>query len=134
MKSFQIFCNLLQFLSIFCNILRPFKIFCSLFGLCQSFEIFFKFCSPLKSLEVFCFALPAQPFKNGFSGLVCLGLSSHSWDFDKSVYARYARYTNSNALLWLCLSSIDVFCPHFVRAKKRPSGLERLSSPRQILL
>ena len=26
------------------------------------------------------------------------------------------------------------FCPHFVRAKNRPSGLEHLSSPRQILL
>ena len=66
--------------------------------------------------------------------IFCLGLSSHSWPSGKFVYARYARYTNSNALLWLRLSSIDVFCPHFVRAKNRPSGLERLSSPRQILL
>ena len=77
------------------------------------------------SLEFFT-ALPDKIF--------CLGLSSHSWPSGKFVYACYARYTNSNALLWLRLSSIDVFCPHFVRAKNRPSGLKRLSSPRQILL
>ena len=51
--------------------------------------------------------------------IFCLGLSSHSWASGKFVYARYARYTNSNALLWLRLSSIDVFCPHFVQAKNR---------------
>ena len=83
-----------------------------------------KFPGQTGSLEFFT-ALPDKIF--------CLGLSSHSWPSGKFVYARYARYTNSNALLWLRLSSIDVFCPHFVWAKKRPSGLERLSSPRQIL-
>ena len=84
-----------------------------------------KFPGQTGSLEFFT-ALPDKIF--------CLGLSSHSWPSGKFVYARYARYTNSNALLRLRLSSIDVFCPHFVRAKNRPSGLERLSSPRQILL
>ena len=84
-----------------------------------------KFPGQTGSLEFFT-ALPDKIF--------CLGLSSHSWPSGKFVYARYARYTNSNALLWLRLSSIDVFCPHFVRAKNRPSGLKRLSSPRQILL
>ena len=83
-----------------------------------------KFPGQTGSLEFFT-ALPDKIF--------CLGLSSHSWPSGKFVYARYARYTNSNALLRLRLSSIDVFCPHFVRAKNRPSGLERLSSPRQIL-
>ena len=83
-----------------------------------------KFPSQTGSLEFFT-ALPDKIF--------CLGFSSHSWPSGKFVYARYACYTNSNALLWLRLSSIDVFCPHFVRAKNRPSGLERLSSPRQIL-
>ena len=83
-----------------------------------------KFPGQTGSLEFFT-ALPDKIF--------CLGLSSHSWPSGKFVYARYARYTNSNALLWLRLSSIDVFCPHFVRAKNRPFGLERLSSPRQIL-
>ena len=83
-----------------------------------------KFPGQMGSLEFFT-ALPDKMF--------CLGLSSHSWPSGKFVYARYARYTNSNALLRLRLSSIDVFCPHFVRAKNRPSGLERLSSPRQIL-
>ena len=83
-----------------------------------------KFPGQMGSLEFF-MALPDKIF--------CLGLSSHSWPSGKFVYARYARYTNSNALLWLRLSSIDVFCPHFVRAKNRPSGLKRLSSPTQIL-
>ena len=83
-----------------------------------------KFPGQMGSLEFFT-ALPDKIF--------CLGLSSHSWPSGKFVYARYARYTNSNALLWLRLSSIDVFCPYFVRAKNRPSGLERLSSPRQML-
>ena len=59
-------------------------------------------------LEFF-MALPEKIF--------CLGLSSHSWPSGKFVYARYAGYTNSNALLQLRLSSINVFCPHFVRAK-----------------
>ena len=82
--------------------------------------------SPAKtgSLDIF-MSLPDKIF--------CIGLSSHSWASGKFVYARYARYANSNALLRLRLSRIDVFCPHFVRAKNQPSGLERLSSPRQIL-
>ena len=79
-----------------------------------------KFPGQTGSLEFF-MALPDKIF--------CLGLSSHSWPSGKFVYARYARYTNSNALLWLRLSSIDVFCPHFVRAKNWPSGLKYLSSP-----
>jgi len=83
-----------------------------------------KFPGQTGSLEFFT-ALPNKIF--------CLGLSSHSWPSGKFVYARYACYTNSNTLLPLRLSIIDVFCPHFVRAKNRPSGLERLSSPRQIL-
>ena len=84
-----------------------------------------KFPGQMGSLEFFT-ALPDKIF--------CLGLSSHSWPSGKFVYARYARYTNSNALLRLRLSSINVFSPHFVRAKNWPSGLKRLSSPRQILL
>ena len=84
-----------------------------------------KFPGQTGSLEFFT-ALPDKIF--------CLGLSSHSWPSGKFVYARYAHYTNSNTLLWLRLSSINVFCPHFVPAKNRPSGLKRLSSPRQILL
>ena len=83
-----------------------------------------KFPGQTGSLEFFT-ALPDKIF--------CLGLSSHSQPSGKFVYARYARYTNSNTLLWLRLSSINVFGTHFVRAKNRPSSLEHLSSPRQIL-
>ena len=62
-----------------------------------------KFPGQTGSLEFFT-ALPDKIF--------CLGLSSHSWPSGKFVYARYARYTNSNALLQLHFSSVNVFCPH----------------------
>ena len=48
-----------------------------------------KFPGQTGSLEFF----TASPDK-----IFCLGLLSHSWPSGKFVYARYARYTNSNAL------------------------------------
>lgn len=57
------------------------------------------------------------------------GPSTHTQGYGKFVIACYACFTNSNAKLWLCLSYIWIFRPHFVLAKNRPFALVRSSDP-----
>ena len=55
--------------------------------------------------------------------------STHTWGYGKFVNARYARFTNSNAKLRLCLRLHLDFLPSLHSGKKPAIALLRLSGP-----